>query len=113
MATFFAIIMLLTCRIIYLSLWLLMCSTGREVEKKIEQWRRAMEDSGLKIKVERKLYLKSSADENLAGNSDINLQGEFGKGDCIYLGSTLAEDGHLYVEITHKVQSRWKNYEST
>ena len=59
------------------------------------------------------VYLKSSADENLGGNSDINLQGEFGKGDCIYLGSTLAEDGHLYVEITHKVQSRLTNYEST
>ena len=29
-----------------------------------------------------------------------------------YLGSTLAEDGELDAEVTHKVQSRWKNGKS-
>ena len=63
-----------------------MCSTGREeVEKKLEQWRRAMEDRGLKISRKKAVYMKSSVDENLDGNSDINLQGDLVKGDCIYI----------------------------
>ena len=27
-----------------------------------------------------------------------------------HLGSTLAEDGELDAEVTHRVQSRWKNW---
>ena len=29
-----------------------------------------------------------------------------------YLGSTLAEDGELDAEVTHRVQSGWKNWKS-
>ena len=57
-----------------------------------------MEDRGLKISRKKTVYLKFSGDENL---EKVNA--------FIYLGSTLAEDGHLYAEITHKVQSRWNN----
>ena len=27
-----------------------------------------------------------------------------------YMGSTLAEDGELYAEVTHRVQGGWKNW---
>ena len=48
---------------------IVLCSTRREeVENKLEEWRRAMED--------RRLEISRNGDWNLDGNSDINLQGE-------------------------------------
>ena len=52
------------CRIKDLSPWcmlyaddIVLCDTRREeVENKLEEWRRAMDDSGLKINFERKLF---------------------------------------------------------
>ena len=42
---------------------------------------------------------------------EIQLQGETVKivKSFTYLGSTLAEDGELDAEVTHRVQSGWKN----
>ena len=44
--------------------------------------------------------------------ADIQLQGETVTRvkTFIYLGSTLAEDGELDAEVTHRVQSGWKNW---
>ena len=45
-------------------------------------------------------------------DADIHLQGETVKRvkTFTYLGSTLAEDGELDAEVTHRVQSGWKNW---
>ena len=47
-------------------------------------------------------------------DAEIKLQGETVKRlkTCrgLYLGSTLAEDGELDAEVTHRVQSGWKNW---
>ena len=55
------------------------------VEKKLEEWRRAMEDRGLKINRKTTVYLRFNVDGNLDGNSDINLQPgtEFGTSEYI------------------------------
>ena len=47
-------------------------------------------------------------------DAEINLQVETVKGvkTFTYLGSTLAEDGELDAEVTHRVQSGWKNWKS-
>ena len=44
--------------------------------------------------------------------AEIQLQGETVKRvkTFTYLGSTLAEDGELDAEVTHRVQSGWKNW---
>ena len=42
-------------------------------------------------------------------NAEIHLQGKTVK-TFTYLGSTLADDGELDAEVTHRVQSGWKNW---
>ena len=54
---------------------IVLCGTRCEVvEKKLEEWRRAMEDRGLKINRKKTVYLRFNVDGNLDSNSDINLQ---------------------------------------
>ena len=81
-------------------------------EKKLEEWRRAMEDRGLKINRKKTVYLWFNIDGNLDGNSDINLQGQNLErvNTFKYLGATLAENGDLDAEMTHRIQSGWKNW---
>ena len=88
-----------------------LCATRREVvEKKLEEWIR--EDRGLKIKIRKTVYLRFNGDGNPDGNSDINLQGHNLErvNTFKYIGATLAEPGDLDAEMTHMVQSGWKNW---
>ena len=90
---------------------IVLCGTRREVvEKKLEEWRRAMEDRGLKINRKKTVYLRFNVDGNLDGNSDINLQGQNLErvNTFKYLGATLAENGDLDAEMTHRIQTGWQ-----
>ena len=94
---------------------IVLCGTRREVvEKKQEQWRRAMEDRGLKINRKKTVYLRFNVDGNLDGNSDINLQGVGQNLERVntfkYLGATLEENGGLDAEMTHRIQSGWQHW---
>ena len=52
---------------------IVLCATRREVvEKKVEEWRRAMEDRGLNINRRETVYLRCNVDGNFDRNSDIN-----------------------------------------
>ena len=70
-----------------------------------------MEDRGLKINRKKTVYLRFNGDGNLDGNSDINLQGENLErvSTFKYIGATLAENGDLDAEMTHRIQSGRKN----
>ena len=94
---------------------IVLCGTRSEVvEKKLEEWRRAMEDRELKINRKKTVYLRLNVDGNLDGNLDINLQGQNLErvNTFKYLGATLTENGDLAAEMTHRIQSGWKNWKS-
>ena len=91
---------------------IVLCGTRREVvEKKLEELRRPMEDRGLKIDRKKTVYLRFNVDGNLDGSSDINLQGQNWErvNTFKYLGATLAENGDLDAEMTHRIQTGWQN----
>ena len=88
---------------------IVLCSTRRDhVEREREEWRRVMEERGLKISRKKTEYLGCNEHQD----AQIHLQGETVKRVKIftYLGSTSAEDGELDAEVTHRVQSEWKNW---
>ena len=94
--------MLFVCEIV-------LCSTRREyVERKLEEWRRAMEERGLNISSRKTEYVGCNEHQY----AEIHLQGETVKRlkTFTYLGSTLAKDGELDAEVTHRVQSGWNNW---
>ena len=70
----------------------MLCSTRREeVERKLEEWRKAIEERGLKSSRKKTEYWSSSEQQDLV----IRLEGEKVKrvDTFKYLGSTLAEHG--------------------
>ena len=65
---------------------IVLCGTRSEVvENKLEEWRIATEDGGLKINRQKTVYLRFNVDRNLdEGNSDVILRGEnFGTSEHI------------------------------
>ena len=74
----------------------------------MEYWRGALEDRGLKISRKKTEYL-SFMDER---NGDVRMQKNVLKRveTFKYLGSTMANNGELDAEITHRVQAGWKNW---
>ena len=72
-----------------------------------------MEGRWLKINRKKAVYLRFIVDENLDGNSDINIQGENLErmNTFKYLVATLGENGDLDTEMTHiDIQLGWKNW---
>ena len=86
-----------------------LCNTRREqVERKLEERGRSMEERGLKISRKKTEYFGCNEHQD----AEIHLQGETVKRvkTFRYPESTLMEDGELDAEITHKVQSGWNNW---
>ena len=66
----------------------------------------------LKINRKKTVYLRFNVDRNFDGNSDINIQGvNLERVNTFkYLGATFAENEYLDAEMTHRIQSGWKNW---
>ena len=64
-----------------------------------------MEERGLKISRKKTEYLGCNEHQD----AEIYLHRESKRVKTSNLGSTLAEDGELDAEVTHRVQSGWKN----
>ena len=92
---------------------IVLCGSRSEVvEKKLEEWRRAMEDRGPNINRKQTVYLRFNVDRNLDVTSDIKigLQGENLErvNTFKYLRATLTENGDLDAKMTHRIQFRNK-----
>ncbi|KAK7081723.1 hypothetical protein SK128_007748, partial [Halocaridina rubra] len=61
---------------------IVLCSNRREVvEEKLEEWRRVMEDRGLKISRKKTEYLRLRDDED----GEVNFQGKVGNVQTIVI----------------------------
>ena len=88
---------------------MMICSTDRElVEAKLEQWRKALEDRGLRISRKKTEYLRFNEDQD----SEIYMEGvRLNRLENFkYLGSKVASNGNMDAEITHRVQAGWRNW---
>ena len=88
---------------------IMICSTDREiVEAKLEQWRKALEDRGLRISRKKTEYFKFNEDQDC----EICMEGiRLNRVENFkYLGSKVASDGSMDAEITHRVQAGWRNW---
>ena len=88
----------------------LCAETKEELEQKLEAWRKALEDRGMKISRTKTEYLQLSTHMN--DNEDIVLDGEIIKKveRFKYLGSLVEETGNVEGEIKCRIQSGWKNW---
>ena len=83
--------------------------TREGVERKLEMWRRALEDRGLRISRVKTEYMwmggEGKQGEVKLGSDNIKRVTSFK-----YLGSSVMEDGGMDTEINHRIQSAWMNW---
>ena len=86
----------------------LVCKTKSELKRKLARWRRALEDHGLKISRSKTEYLPFNDPEDGDG-SEMKMDNEAIKKveSFKYLGSYVAHDGDLEVEVKHRINSGW------
>ena len=87
---------------------ILSSSQHENVEKKLEEWRKVMEERVLKIsrrKTEHLQYNKEGDGCIRLQDQELNQVKKFR-----YLGLMLAEDGKLDAEVDLRIQASWKNW---
>ena len=88
-----------------------LCAESKEgLEQKLEAWRKALEDRGMKISRRKTEYLQLNTQAN--DREDLELDGEnIRRVDKFkYLGSLVDETGNVEGEIKSRIQSGWKNW---
>jgi len=85
----------------------LVCNTKESLRDKLSQWKRALEDRGLKISRTKSEYLSFNDFEEENG---VEMDDEIIKRVPAfkYLGSHVTEDGELDVEVNQRIQSGWQ-----
>ncbi|XP_063615410.1 uncharacterized protein LOC134788449 [Penaeus indicus] len=89
------------------------CGNRRdEIEERLELWRGAMEDRGMKVSRQKTEYLKLKAKGeggDNEGDTEVKLQGEAVAQvrEFKYLGSIVEEDGGSDKEVTKRIQAGW------
>ncbi|XP_047495882.1 uncharacterized protein LOC125043689 [Penaeus chinensis] len=84
-------------------------TTRDGVEQKLERWRREMEDRGLKINRRKTEYVVLNLED---AGEDVQLLDELlnWTNTSKYLRSHVSSDGALDQEISHRIQSDWRNW---
>ena len=88
-----------------------LCTEKRgEVERRLEEWTRALEQQGMKVNRTKTEYLATGGGAMEEGS--INLQAEPVKrvAKFKYLGSTVQEDGGADQEVLRRIQAGWNSW---
>ena len=87
----------------------ILSTTMEGLQQKVERWRRALEDRGLKMSRKKTEYMVFNGGDE---SGDVCLlQEKLKKADTFkYLGSHIASDGPLDPAMNHRIQSGWKNW---
>ena len=88
-----------------------LCSeTREEVEGEIENWRKALEDRGMRVNQKKTEYLCAGGGEAEPG--DVRMQGEVVPRvqDFKYLGSTVQDDCGANREVTKRIAADWMSW---
>ena len=87
----------------------LVTRTREEAERKLEMWRRALEDRGLKISRTKTEYLWFNGENQGEGikieQAEVKRTKSFK-----YLGSYVTENGDMDEEISQRIKSAWYNW---
>ena len=87
--------------------------TREEVERRLEEWRVALEGGGMRISRAKTEYMRCTHhDQDRDQSVEVRLDGEGIKSvdGFKYLGSTITVDGSEEREVTRKIQAGWKNW---
>ena len=78
--------------------------TCDKVERRLENWRKAMEDRGMRVSREKTEYLCLGSQED-----QVHMEGSQLKRveDFKYLGSTVQMDGGMEKEVAKRIQAGW------
>ena len=90
---------------------IVLCGESRgELEAKLERWRMALEERGMKISRSKTEYMCNSVGGDDGGS--IRLNGEDIKrvDKFKYLGSVVEEGGDMEREVGHRIQAGWNNW---
>ncbi|XP_060810060.1 uncharacterized protein LOC132904162 [Amyelois transitella] len=92
----------------------LISNNKQEVQDSLEQWRSALESSGLRISRTKTEYMvcNFSLDKSSTTHTELKLDGEIlpRVNKFKYLGSVIAEDGTITADITHRTTSGWSKW---
>ena len=90
---------------------IVLCAERREdLEMKLESWRKALEDRGMRISRSKTEYMCATTDGE--DRESIRLDGEaIRKVDKFkYLGSIISDSGSMEDEVKHRIQAGWNNW---
>ena len=90
----------------------LVATSKEEAEMKLELWRRALEERGLKISRAKTEYMWMNGVDQ---SETISLQAAGVKRvkSFKYLGSCIADSGDMDAEVSHRIQAAWNNWRKT
>ena len=88
----------------------LSAESREDLETKLERWRTALEDRGMRISRSKTEYMCTTNEED--GRESIRLDGEERKrvDNFKYLGAIVNADGNVEEEVKHRIQVGWKNW---
>ena len=88
----------------------LCAETSAKVEEHLEDWRRVMEDSGLRVNRQKTVYLCIT--ERCAATEEVQMQGHklSQVEEFKYLGSIVQQSGDADREVTKRIQAGWTGW---